>query len=244
MSQCKVSTIIIALTAAVLLAAGPESVFAQANSLFGNRGPFSQSNTRVGTPLSQSRGVATPPTTFGQQPTNAFNVGSGGTTGQALNPTFSGLTTGNGTGTFGSGFVGQSNTTGFVGNRLAGQQGAGNLNQFSQFGGGFGNNRGANQFGDNQFGNQTGNQEGTRRVIRPRQRIAFTYPERGPQDIGTSLRTQFTRLADRNPELADLTIEMDGGGTVVIRGEVDTLDQKKLAAALVRLEPGVRTVLN
>jgi hypothetical protein len=181
-----------------------------------------------------------------------------------------------------SGFVGRTNT-GFVGNRLASDQGAGTgrsgatgragtaggLNQGTAFRGGltqsqFGN-RGAfgqqnrSQFGTGQQGRNGGFGGGgfgggfngmnglganAQVPLQVRQRIAFTYPDIPAGRAATRLDTQFNRMAPRNPAFAQVSLELDGGGTVVLQGTVPTAEASAVAEAMARLEPGVREVRN
>jgi osmotically-inducible protein OsmY len=139
------------------------------------------------------------------------------------------------------GFVGASDTAGrFVGNATAGQQSI----QATDIGGGGGNQFGgrtntANQRNNNQqgFGNQA------RRTVRPQQKIAFTYPQPALGRIQTNLTNQFERLSSSRPELEGVQIVMVES-ELVLRGSVGSEDDKKLAAILARMEPGVRTVKN
>ena len=151
----------------------------------------------------------------------------------------SGLT-GQATGT--SDFVGRGDNAGrLVGNQRAGQlstQGTG-----TDFGG-FGN-RGRGQNASNRFGNQQ--RSGTRqttRVIRPRQKIAFSYPQRPAADIDRSLETRMTRLMQGTTRSGTVSVAVDAQGVATLSGTVDSPEAKRLAAIMVRLEPGVREVDN
>lgn len=83
-----------------------------------------------------------------------------------------------------------------------------------------------------------------RRTLIPRHRIAFKFTARETSEIGTSLRLQLANLAARNPDFAEVRVELDAAGTVQLRGQVPSEATRKLAAILVRLEPGVRKVHN
>lgn len=228
------------LIAAVLCVAGGEIASAQTNSLFGTQGPVSQ----VGSDLRGSA-VGTG-TTFGT--TSGTSVGltgqtvSGGLTGS------SGLggTTQAGTA---SGFVGRNDNAGrFVGDQRVGQQSQqGGTGRGRQTTGNFGNRTGGGTgraFGDAQFGGPGGANQRSRRVIRPRQEIAFAYPQRPNASISDSLNTHFTRISQRDPRLVSVTVVIDEQGAATLRGEVDSLQTSRLAAIMARLEPGVRSVEN
>jgi hypothetical protein len=146
------------------------------------------------------------------------------------------------------GFIGRSDNAGrFVGNANTGQQSIQGTNAGGQFGG-----RGQ-QFGGGQFGgrNTTGgfNQRGgfnqqSRRTIRPQHRIAFDYSQPETGSVQTSLNAQFQRFQTSRPELQGVQIGLGDGREVVLRGQVRSEEDKKLAAQLARMEPGVRTVRN
>ena len=219
---------------------------AQSQSLFGNRGPISQRNA-------QNSGSAT-----GSGGAGMFSRGGqGGTGGFGSGSTRPGAAQAPGVGNvtpFSGGFVGASDNMGrFVGNQQTGQQNAqtaaGGLNRLNvgnRNRGGDINNRlnqsGLNQGQFGQGGNQNRNQ--ARMTVRPAQRIAFEYPQPERAEVRTSLQTQFRRLSDRRPQLANVSIALDGGSEAVLRGQVVSEDARKLAEAVARLEPGVRSVRN
>jgi hypothetical protein len=57
------------------------------------------------------------------------------------------------------------------------------------------------------------------------------------------LQTRFEGLTS-NPALRGVAFDMNSEGIVTLRGEVATVSARQLAANLVRLEPGVRKVVN
>jgi len=130
------------------------------------------------------------------------------------------------------GFTGGNDSSGrFVGSQNAGQQRVQNFGQFGNLGQGFG--------GGNQPSNKT-----PKRSIRPRQRIAFTYNARQTTAIRTSIDVNLGRIRARRPELAGVQFTLADGGNVTLTGKVADSNMSKLAAMLVRLEPGVRKVEN
>ena len=147
------------------------------------------------------------------------------------------------------GFVGRSDTAGrFVGNVMAGQQTLQGTNVGGQFGGGQFGGRG--QFSGGQFGqggqgfNQQGFNQQSRRVVRPQLRLAFEFSQPAATEVQTSLSTQFQRLESSRPELDNVQIQFGTDRVAVLRGEVASENDKKLAAMVARMEPGVRTVRN
>jgi hypothetical protein len=129
---------------------------------------------------------------------------------------------------FGTGFVGRSDNSGrFVGQQQAGQQ---QMRQFStNFGG-----RGGQDF------NQANVQP--RAPIRPRARIAFDFPKPSTNRIATTIASRFERLASKRPVFESINATIGEKGTVTLTGTVDDAPAAKLAVAMVRLEPGVRSV--
>jgi len=149
------------------------------------------------------------------------------------------------------GFVGRSDTAGtFVGNQMAGQQSIQGTNVSGQ-GGQFG---GRGQFGGNQFsGRGAGGNQGnfnnrggrsSRRVVRHSLRIAFDHPQAENTAIQSKLSTQFQNFGNSRPELEGVEVQIGGDQEVILRGQVGSENDKKLAAMLARLEPGVRSVRN
>lgn len=237
-----------------LLCAAPGVLHAQTGSLFGSRGPTSQPNlggmrSNTGGGFGSTAGGLG----MGAGGTTGFGASGLGTTGLGFGSTGLGTRTGTGTG-----FVGRNFTApGFVGNQQVGQmgqmgQGFGRAGNFNQFGaGGFG-------FGQNQFGNR-GQQRNNQRnqdfggqnsqfsqqpQIVVRSQVAFPHPERAAPAIANRLDSTFERVANRSPEFANVAFQLQPGGEVTLRGTVPNESAKRLAAALVRLEPGVRVVRN
>jgi osmotically-inducible protein OsmY len=157
-------------------------------------------------------------------------------------------TAGNGQSTLGQSLLNQGNTqNGFIGGRNQQQQFIGGNQRTTQ------NARQQNQFGnqgrqqrqnqDDNNGTNQQNQNNQRRAIRPQQKVAFEIPQRTETEVRTTLQTRFDGLV-QNPALRNVTFEMDSDGIVTLRGEVATTSARQLAANLVRLEPGVRKVVN
>ena len=63
--------------------------------------------------------------------------------------------------------------------------------------------------------------------------------------IKTSLDTRFSFLLPRRPEFKGVTIAVGSkAGELTLAGEVPNATARRMAVALVRMEPGVRTVTN
>lgn len=238
-----------AVAAAVLVfVSGAQSAFAQ--SLFGGgqtqtggggQPASSSGSIRSVSPASGFTGSFGGTAQGGGLNTGGLNTGAGaagqtGLTGPQISTELGALSATVGQG----GFVGRADNAGrFVGNANAGQQSIQGTNVTG--GGGQFGNRGQGQGGFNQQNNF--NQQ-TRRTVRPQQKIAFTYPQRAQAAIETNLNSQFQRLQTRRPELQDVQIQLAENSVVILRGAVRSEDDKKLAAMLAGMEPGVRSVQN
>lgn len=116
--------------------------------------------------------------------------------------------------------------------------------------------------GGSQFGGQTrrtttpnrNTQRGgtsSSRSIRPSLRLGFTPVLRPAVDVGRSVSRSFSRIATRpagiaetNPALRNVTIVPGEAGQLTLTGSVPTAAAKRLAANILRMEPGVRSVKN
>lgn len=172
--------------------------------------------------------------------------GTGNFNGPQMNGMNGNMTAGQSVGQ--NGFIGRAANQGFVGNRMAGQNGQGqNLNQGMR--GNRGNNNGNNQLNQlmqqqNPMNQGRGQGRRTTPVVRPQQRVAFTHPVPTPMGLQTTLKTQLDRLTARTPMLTGVDLTVAPNNEVVLRGEVDNTESRRLAEMFVRLEPGVRTVRN
>ena len=243
---------IVTISLLLILCGLHETSRAQSRSLFGSSGPTTQATlggSRSSFYSSQSGGFGT------AQPFGTQGFGSGfGSTGLGTGMGGAGTGMGFGGTQFGSslgagpGFVGLNNTAqGFVGMQQTGQTGGRGFGQ--QFGGGhFGSQFGGRgRTGNTQFQqfNQSNNQRGaTNQIQLPvRPQIAFEYPQPPPAVIATSLDAQIGRIADRGPAFRGIRFAVEGT-VVTLTGFVPDENTKRVAAALVRLEPGVRDVQN
>jgi hypothetical protein len=143
-----------------------------------------------------------------------------------------------------TGFVGRGTTGTFIGATQPGQTGAGG---FGATGGGrFG---GFGGFGGGFFGGQFGRgttqpqQPSLSRAeqLRPRHRVAFDYQPIETAAVTTNLRTHLQPVSNR---VSGVQVEVDPQGRAILRGAAASEDARRLAEALARLEPGVRSVDN
>jgi len=214
------------LATAILSLISAGELRAQTSGLFGSNGPIGQ-QSRSGNTGSSGSSLAD---------------GQGGAVDAAAGT--SGVNTSFGSG----GLVGQSDSAGRLVGRNNAAQGTSQSAQ-PQFGNlGFG---GSNQFNfsnqnNRNFGQQSGRNTGSSRkgIFRPRQKIAFSYAPRAPQEIRTGLTTRFSGIAKRSSQLRDVAVSFSDSGLAILTGEVKSQSAKRLAANLVRLEPGVRSIDN
>ena len=140
-------------------------------------------------------------------------------------------------------FVGRSDNSGrFVGQGLAGQQTNLGTRGLGQLGAG---NRGRNGTGNNNANNGNANNSNqSQRRVRPQLKVAFPTNPVPPTAITTSLQQRLSTETLTAGTLRNVQLEMTDEGIVTLRGSVASEDARSLAAAMVRLEPGVRKVVN
>ncbi|MFG0333982.1 MAG: BON domain-containing protein [Maioricimonas sp. JB049] len=133
-------------------------------------------------------------------------------------------------------FIGGSDNAGrFVGNERVGQQTLqGSRPQFVRGGGGAG--------GFNATNRQT--TPADQPAIRPQLRIDFNFQPRAQASVSSSLSRVLERYPAENVVGGPLDIIVGPDGTVVVSGMVRSEKAAALALAMVRLEPGVRNVVD
>ena len=96
--------------------------------------------------------------------------------------------------------------------------------------------------------NTQSNQSGTPRSIRTTIRIAFAAPSgtfaQQTGVLATSNSVQLTQFSTNRPELSGVNVDLTADGVAVLTGTSPSTDTSRLAANLVRLQPGVRKVNN
>ena len=165
------------------------------------------------------------------------NSGQGGFGGQQGQQNFLGRTGGN------------QNQQGFLGRNVQGQQGAngqfGNQNQNNnRRTAGNRNNNQMNGFNqqNSQFNLGQNNQNQTRQLpgIRPLQKVGFAYSK--PQRVAVTANLK-ERLIKR-PNLEGVNVTFEESGELVLTGHAKSIDEAKLVANMIALEPGVKTIRN
>ena len=237
---------ILGLSAAVLCGLTcPEFAAAQSSSMFGASGPLGQSSSQRGTSLSSAGGA------LGGSAGGMGMGGRGGGGGNNRGLLGNAGIAGSGAQLGQGGFIGATNNNGAVvgvsANGQAGQGANGAGRQQSTFGGGQrlngGNASALNRQGGalNQNGDQPAPRPGAMRpAVKPRLRIAFDYPV--ATRTGTIVEQRLTGL-NRRVIIDGLQVVV-AAGTVTLQGTVNTENDRKVAEALARLEPGVRNVQN
>ena len=176
------------------------------------------SNSQGGDPpVSEPQGLMTP--TTGLSDTSKGSNNSTATTGNAAQA-----------------FVGGNATETFIGGARQSTNQQGMNRQFAQFQ--------ASQALTNTQSQQTG----TPRSIRTVMNIGFKFPtaslsqQSGRLAAANSL--DLSRFSASHPELAGVSVEMNSLGIAVLKGSLPTTEAGRLAANLIRIQPGVRKVEN
>lgn len=110
------------------------------------------------------------------------------------------------------------------------------------------NNRGMNnnqQMMNNQQMQGMGGAGGANRqqvTIRARQKIAFTHTAPDLPTVSSKLETRLNKMPALKSSKVNLSVS--DKGVLILKGEVASAEQAKLAENMARLEPGVRTVQN
>lgn len=154
-------------------------------------------------------------------------------------------------GTFNNqGFIG-ANSGDFVGRSATGSSVNGQRNsgmQSGQFqrrntGGRNGRNRGNGNSDNNNGSSNSRNSTVTRNFVRAQHRVAFDYPQPVSTAVGTTLTDRIKSVVANRPDLGGLDIVYDENlGQATLRGSVNSKEAAQVAVALIRMEPGVRTV--
>ena len=132
-------------------------------------------------------------------------------------------------------FIGSTATTGFVG-------GASQANTQQ------GTNRQFQAIQNNQSQQSTSQQSGTAREVRTTLRVGFTFPTASQAQVSGRLANaniaSLRRFSPIRPELAGIEVALNSNGTAVLTGSALNVETRRLAANLMRLQPGIRKVDN
>lgn len=238
--------------------AEPQSVRAQGSGLFNSSGLTKSGTGGISGGLTGS-GLGSMGTSGRSGSSGALGSSGFGGAGGGSNPFagtgLAGMTGGGmgGSGMGGSGMTGMTNPFGtsgtnsgmvgrnsgaFAGNSQAGQAGGGNAGGANRnFGRGNNTSQRGSEFSQNQ------KSERTTSMVRPRQKVAFDYQLKQPTAVATKITTRLGKIGLKNPTLKNVEVKVDGD-ILVLTGKVETAEQSRLAAILVRQEPGVKAVRN
>ena len=96
--------------------------------------------------------------------------------------------------------------------------------------------------------NTQSQQSGTSREVRTVLRIGFKFPTASAAQQTGSLASanslSLSRFSQNRPELAGVNVSLNGDGTAVLTGSLPTIESSRLAANLMRIQPGVRKIDN
>lgn len=164
------------------------------------------------------------------------STGTSGTSGSTSQT--SGLTTGptSTAGTPAQTFIGANATQAFVGGAREATNQQSMNRQFQAF-----------QAAQTQANTQS-QQTGTPREVRTVLRIGFNFPTASSAlqsgTLASANALSLSRFSQNRPELAGVNVRLTGDGTAVLTGSLPTTDSSRLAANLMRIQPGVRKVDN
>ena len=137
-----------------------------------------------------------------------------------------------------------ANQSGFLGRNVQNQGMQGNNLGGGGGGRGGGGNRGGNGLNGLNGGGGNGGNANQTPIVRPRQKIAFEYTLPTSSAIQSTIEARLTKLSDKRHSLKSVMVAVEDKGEVVLRGEVASADDAKLAENMLRQEPGVRSVRN
>ena len=133
-----------------------------------------------------------------------------------------------------------TNQNQFLGRNAQNQGVGGNNGQGGGRGGG--GNRRTGQESLNGGGGANGGNANQSQLVRPRLEVGFDFPKPKTGNIQVALETRLTKLAVKTPGMKSITVAVEDKGEVILRGEVGSESESKLAVELLRLEPGVQSI--
>ncbi len=209
-----------------LSAFGSSSLFAQSG--LGNTGTSGLTGAGFNNFNSTNTGT-TGTTGTGTTSTNRSSTGTTGTTGTGAAGT-------TGTNTATQNFIGGNATENFVGGSRQATNQQGTNRQFQAFQN--------TQQGMNQGTSATG----TPRQVKTALRIGFSFPNataaQSSGQLANANQVNLSRYVTSRPEFTGISVNMTSEGVAVLTGAADSMESSRLAANLMRLQPGVRRVDN
>ena len=211
------------------------SIASTVNAQTGGTGGFGTGTTGVGTTGGTAGGTTGTGSTAGTGGTTGTgtNAATAGTAGSGNQPTGAQAVSTLGSNATQS-FIGSNATQGFIGGSATGNNQQRNNRQFQAI----------------QNNNQQTTQQaaGTPRAIKTTLRVGFTFPS-APQliiagRIANANIASMDRFVVRRPELNGIDVDLHPNGLAVLTGDVPNEETRRLAANLMRLQPGVRKIEN
>jgi len=220
------------------VAALPADAFAQASTMFGGSGALSGGSGFSTGSTGGALGSAFPSSAMGSNAMPSNGMPSNAMPSNAMpSNAMPGMTGATGATGQRTGMVGQANQR-FTGLAPAGGQATTGQNFQGQ-------NRNTGRGGQGRNQNQNQNQGGAnqqqQRVIRPQLVVAFNTPLPSAGTMTSRLSKRLSKVQNANYD--GVAVEVDGR-KAILRGEVDSAEARRMAAMLVKLEPGVRSVQN
>ncbi len=198
----------------------------------GNRGSGGITGTGI-------TGNTTGTSSTGQTSTGSSSTGQSGVTGSGLsgNSSFAGTVPGESTAASNAAqsFIGSNATSDLIGgaSQAANQQRT---------------NRQFQAIQNNLSQQSTGQQTGTVREIRTTLRVGFAFPTASQSQMNGRLANaniaSVGRFTSDRPELAGIDVALNSTGIAVLTGSAPSAETSRLAANLMRLQPGIRKVDN
>ena len=203
----------------------------------GSTATSGRSTTGTSTSSTASRGSSSTTSGFGGNSTSGSMSSGGSSSSQSglSGSGTSGLSGGQSTNTQAQNFVGGSGAQNFVGGGMQGNSNRSNR-QFQAF-----------QQTQGMM-NQGMSTTGSPRQIKTALRVNFAAPS--ARDLQSAGRTapanqaSLQRFSAKNPQFAGLNVALNANGVATLQGTVPSAEAARLAANLLRLQPGVRTVDN
>ncbi len=132
-------------------------------------------------------------------------------------------------------FIGENATQGFVGGATQATSQQESNRQFQAI--------------QNNLSQQNASQQiGTPREIRTTLRVGFVFPTASQSQMTGRLAganvASLSRFVSSRPELAGVSVALQSDGVAVLTGSVPSAETSRLAANLIRLQPGIRKVDN
>ncbi|MFO0978804.1 MAG: BON domain-containing protein [Planctomycetaceae bacterium] len=112
-----------------------------------------------------------------------------------------------------------------------------------------GTNRQFQAFQNTQQGmNQGMSTTGTPRQVKTALRIGFSFPNatsaQASGNLAAANQANLSRYVTTRPEFTGINVNMTPEGVAVLTGSTDSVEASRLAANLLRLQPGVRRIDN